>query len=110
VLERVGERFSLARSRIERREHRADEDDQRERVLAVVAERIDVPPRVAATRDRVVEARSAESACAASFPLNAAIGTPAPGWTLPPARYRPCTFVRLPGRDSVEVIPCVARP
>ena len=68
------------------REHAADEGDQGEALRLVVAQRIDVPPGIAARRDRAVEAESASTLAAASRPEIAAIGTPAPGWVLPPAR------------------------
>jgi hypothetical protein len=68
------------------REDAADEGDQRQRVAAVVAEGIDVPPEISTRLDRRVESRRAISVAAASRPDIAAIGTPGPGCTLPPAR------------------------
>lgn len=53
--------------------------------LTVFAEAVYVVPKIAAARDPAVEARSARIAEAASRPLKAAIGTPGPGWALPPA-------------------------
>ena len=75
--------------RVVRREDAADEGDDRQAVPAVVAEGVDVPPEIATRRDRLVESRCAISVSAASRPDIAAIGTPGPGCTLPPARYRP---------------------
>src|SRR5690606_20998761 len=69
-----------------------------------------VPPAVAARRDHPVEARSAHAVAAAKRPLSVAIGTPAPGCTLPPATYSPGSFVAAVGRDSVSSSPCVAVP
>jgi hypothetical protein len=68
------------------REDTAQEGDQRNAVLAVLTQRIDIPPDIAVQRDLAVESRSAISADAASRPESAAIGTPGPGWVLPPAR------------------------
>ena len=39
------------------REHAADEGDDREAVLAVIAQRVDIPPRIAAGRDRAASKR-----------------------------------------------------
>ena len=76
---------------VEGREHAADESDDRQPVPAVGAQRVDVPPRVTVLPHHDVEARlaltrSSSSAAAASRPDIAAIGTPGPGCTLPPAR------------------------
>jgi glycosyltransferase involved in cell wall biosynthesis len=51
-----------------------------------VGERIDRPPAEAAGRDPAVEARSAITLSAACRPESAAMGTPEPGCTPPPAR------------------------
>jgi hypothetical protein len=48
-------------------------------VAAVVAQRVEVPPRVAAVRDLEVEARSSARLAAARRPETAVIGTPGPG-------------------------------
>lgn len=69
-----------------RRKHAADKGDDRDAVLAVCAQRVEVPPGIAAMRDRDVEARSAKRLRAALRPDNVAIGTPAPGCVLPPHR------------------------
>ena len=66
--------------------------------MFVIAERVNVPPRIAAGSEGRVEARSANAACAAKRPDSAAIGTPAPGCVPPPARYKPGIFVLAPGR------------
>ena len=80
-----------AGQRVVGREDAADKADQRDSVAAVVAQRVDVPPSVAVVRDRPVEARpvearSASRLAAAIRPESAAIGMPAPGCVLPPAR------------------------
>jgi len=62
-----------------RRENAADECNYGESVLAVVAQRIDIPPLIAAVRQNAVEPQSARSAAAASRPEVAAIGNPGPG-------------------------------
>lgn len=76
---------AAARECVIGREDAADEDDDRQAELPVIAERVDIPPGIAARRDRAREARSCISARAASRPEIAAIGTPAPGCALPPA-------------------------
>jgi len=85
VIERVGG-AARARPSVVWREDAADEGDQCEAVAPVVAERVDVPPRIAPRRDGLVEARFERRLIAAIRPDSAAIGTPGPGWTLPPAR------------------------
>jgi hypothetical protein len=82
----VGHPAAAPAERVVGREDAAQEGDQRDAVLAVLAQRVDVPPDIAVQRDRAVEARSAISADAAIRPERAAIGTPGPGWVLPPAR------------------------
>ena len=73
-------------------EDAADEGDDGEAVGSVVAQRVDVPPGVAALRNRRVKtgsglgARSSITSAAARRPESVAMGTPAPGWVLPPAR------------------------
>lgn len=64
----------------------ADETDDGQAEAAVVGDRVDIPPEVATRRDRAVEARSRITVEAARRPDKAAIGTPAPGWVLPPAQ------------------------
>lgn len=68
------------------REDRAEEDDRDEGEAAVVAQRIEIPPAIATGREGRVEARSASTARAACRPERIAIGTPGPGWTVPPAQ------------------------
>lgn len=68
------------------REDAAQERDDGQTMASVVADCIDIPPCVAAGWNRRVEARSVISVRAASCPDKAAIGTPAPGWVLPPAQ------------------------
>ena len=91
-------RCEAAGSRVERRKDAADKRDQGEPVPSVIAQRIDIPPGVAASGYDTVEARSSISALAAKQPDSATIGTPGPGWILPPARYRPGILLRLRGR------------
>ena len=55
-------------------------------------------------------AASSSTAAAASLPDSVAIGTPAPGCALPPARYRPGRRVRAPGRLKLACQPCTAIP
>ena len=50
------------------------------------------------------------SVAAAICPDMAAIGTPGPGCTLPPARYRPGIGLRAPGRAKADIQPWVACP
>ncbi len=85
VAKRVGGAVSSGEAVIGR-EDAAEEGDQGDAVGAIVAERVDIPPDIAVRRDRAVEARSSIRADAASRPERAAIGTPGPGWVLPPAR------------------------
>ena len=87
------------------RKHRADEGDHRHRPRAVGADPVDIPPGIAVRRDRHVEARSAIRAVAAWIPDSAAIGTPGPGCTPPPARYSPGTAERAIGRCKAAVRP-----
>jgi hypothetical protein len=75
-----------AAPRVVGREHAADKGDDRQAGPPVITERVDVPPGIAAGNDDLVEARSEISASAACRPDSAAIGTPGPGCTLPPAR------------------------
>jgi hypothetical protein len=74
------------RRSVVRRENAADEGNDRQRMLAVVTYRIDVPPDIAAGCNRRVEPKSIKTRAAASRPDSAAIGTPGPGCVLPPAR------------------------
>lgn len=82
----VIERIAAARPGVVGRKNAADEGDQRDRRAAIVADSVEVPPDIATGRDFHVEARSETRRRAASCPDSAAIGTPAPGCTLPPAR------------------------
>ena len=75
-----------SRPRIVGREDRTQHGDQGEAEAAVRADRVCVPPGVAARRNLAVEARSVSSCRAAIIPESVAIGTPAPGCALPPAR------------------------
>lgn len=65
--------------RVIRREDAADEGDERDALFAIVAQRVDIPPRVAVFWNDPVEARSAIRLVAAIRPDSAAIGTPGPG-------------------------------
>ena len=106
----VVERVATAGPGVVGREHAAQHGDDGKAMATVVAQRVDVPPEVAARRDRPVEPRSASSAAAAIRPERAVIGTPGPGCTLPPARYRPGIRVRTPGRSNDAFQPCEALP
>jgi hypothetical protein len=74
-------------------------------MAAVVADRIDVPPAISTRLDRRVEPRCAISVAAASRPDIAAIGTPGPGCTMPPARYSPGIGVAAAARRNTAVQP-----
>ena len=97
MIERIG-RAVAPRQGVVRREHAADEGNDGDAVLAVVTQRIDIPPGIAVLGDWLIEPRSSIRQAAAERPDSAAIGTPGPGWVLPPARYNPGTLVRAPGR------------
>ena len=58
----------------------------------------------------MVKPRSAIRVAAAKRPDMAAMGTPGPGCTLPPAVYRPGTLLRDEGRAKADIQPCVAWP
>ena len=75
-----------SRARVIGREHAAHEADDGEAMAAIVAQAVEIPPTVAALRDRSIEARNASRLSAARRPESIAIGTPGPGCTLPPAR------------------------
>ena len=68
------------------REDAADEGDHRHAVALIVADGVEIPPDIAARGDELIERKSAKILAAASRPDRAAIGTPAPGCVLPPAR------------------------
>jgi hypothetical protein len=71
---------------------------------------VDVPPEIAAVGYRRIERWSSARLAAANRPEMAAIGTPAPGCVLPPARYSPGTRLRDPGRLNDARQPWEARP
>ena len=76
---------TLSRPCVVGRKHAADEGDDGEAARAVFAEPIQVPPPVTVFIYLAFEERSAIRAAAACRPESAAIGTPGPGCTLPPA-------------------------
>jgi hypothetical protein len=80
------DRVAAAALQIVRREDASEEADDGEAVLAVIPDRVEIPPGIAARRDGAIEARSFMQAATASRADKAAIGTPAPGWVLPPAQ------------------------
>jgi hypothetical protein len=94
-----------SRTGIIRREHAAHESNDRQPMLAVVTQSIKIPPAISIIGNYLVEARSCNNASAALMPESAAIGTPGPGCTLPPARYSPGTLVRACGRLNVVCHP-----
>jgi hypothetical protein len=77
-------------------------------MLAIVAKPIDVPPKVIARIYRLIELRRAIKAATACRPDKAAIGTPGPGWTLPPARKRFSICVSALERWNELIHPWVA--
>jgi hypothetical protein len=79
-------RIIAAAPRVIRREDTADKSYDGDAILLAVADSVYVPPTVATWCDRLIEAKSVSTECAASRPESAAIGTPGPGWTLPPVR------------------------
>ena len=85
----MGERIgaaAAARARVKWGEDATEKRDQREAVTSVVADGVEIPPDIPTGCNRDVEARSASRLVAACPPESAAIGSPAPGCTLPPAR------------------------
>lgn len=68
---------------IPRAENRPYEADDGDGLLAIVADPVNVPPRIAALGDVDVKARSLKIASAACLLERQAIGTPAPGWVRP---------------------------
>jgi hypothetical protein len=80
------------------RENAAHKSNDGQAMCTIITQRINIPPAIAILGNYRVEARSCNSASAARMPESAAIGTPGPGCTLPPARYNPGTFVRACGR------------
>ncbi len=82
---RIG-RTLPSRPRVIGRKYTTDETDDREALLTIVAYRIEIPPAIAVRRDGCIEAKSVSKAMTACLPDSAAIGTPGPGCTLPPAR------------------------
>ena len=93
-----------------RRKHAAHKHDQGQAVLTIVTQCVKVPPEVAVLWDRLVKPRSAINAAAANCPDMAAIGTPGPGCTLPPARYKPLACERALERAKAAIHPWVAWP
>ncbi len=93
-----------------RREHTADKGDDGQAELAAVTQCVNIPPEVATRWDRLIEARCAIVAAAASLPDIAAMGTPGPGCTLPPAKIKPGIEVAAFARLKADIHPCVACP
>ncbi len=85
MIQRVGA-AEPARECVVGGEHAAHEGNQRDAVLAVVAQCIDIPPSIAVLGDDAVKVRSPIRLAAAIHPESAAIGRPGPGCALPPAR------------------------
>lgn len=76
---RVINRITASGALVIGREHTAQKRDNRQPVLPVVADCIDVPPGIGAGYERRIEAWSDWIVSAASIPDKAAIGTPADG-------------------------------
>ncbi len=94
-----------ARQGVVGRENATDERDDRQPVTPVVAQGVDVPPCITIAGHIQRKVRSISTARAAIRPDNAAIGTPGPGCTAPPARYNPGHRVRAAGRANDAVHP-----
>lgn len=69
----------VAIAKVKWREHATQERNEGDGVAPIIAQSIDVPPRVATRSDRRVEDRSCSRLAAARRPERAAIGTPGPG-------------------------------
>ena len=106
----VGARAAAPRPGVIGREHTAHEGDDRQAELPVVAEGVDIPPEITTRRDNLVKPRSAISVAAAKRPDMAAMGTPGPGCTLPPARNSPGTGLAAGDLANAEFQPWVAWP
>jgi hypothetical protein len=91
-------------------EDAANESDESQRVRAIIAHCIDVPPCIATGLDRAIETESAIIAAAASRPDIAVMGIPGPGCVLPPARYKPWIRLRAPARLKEDIHPWEAGP
>src|SRR5277367_4672904 len=78
MIERIGRPLAPCECVIGR-EHAADESDNGDAVFAVVAQCVDIPPRIAIGMDDPCEVRSASRLEAAERPDSPAIGTPGPG-------------------------------
>ena len=78
--------------------------------MATIAQCVKIPPEVATRWDRLIETRCAIVAAAASLPDIAAMGTPGPGCTLPPAKIKPGIEVAAFARLKADIQPCVAWP
>jgi len=79
-------RPALAGAGVIGREHTAHKSNDRQAVLAIIADRINIPPAITIVRNGYIKARSASRASAARIPASVAMGTPGPGCVLPPAR------------------------
>jgi hypothetical protein len=95
---------------IVRRKNTTDKTNNRQAVLAVVTESINIPPTITLWAYWRIKARSCNTASAARMPASAAIGSPGPGCVLPPARKSPGIFVRALGLRNVDIHPCEALP
>ena len=78
--------------------------------MATVTQCVNIPPEVATRWDRLIETRCAIVAAAASLPDIAAMGTPGPGCTLPPAKIKPGIEVVAFDRLKADIQPWVAWP
>jgi hypothetical protein len=76
---------------------------------AVVADRIDIPPGIAARRDPLVGSEVRDQARRRHPPDSATIGTPA-RMDAAARQVEPGIFVRAPGRRNDAAQPCVAGP
>jgi hypothetical protein len=65
--------------RVEKKKNASHKSDDGQTIVAVITQRIDIPPEITTRGDCLVKPRSSSSVAAARRPDMAAIGTPGPG-------------------------------